>query len=450
MLPPRNRTPNTPAQKISPRSRPKPKPGEGKLVTSAAALEDLRDHIEIFLVDHPRALLSEPGKELLDLSDGSFSLDTEYGKLIWHIWNDRTNLVRQITSIAKEKPGRLELYYQRFGKGPPGTLIVADTRADSEALNRRGRRIEYLGHLRRWLAQLFPGAPSDGLTTEASLKDSLSGCYARGLLHEAGRSWAVMGVGPEESPAVIDGILTYGIIWLDFLRQRNPNRVITGLKVFVPHNFTETTQQRLAWMNRKVALWELYATGSTARLLDSKDAGNLRTRVQPPLRPVGVSPLSEEWMARVESLSPQVMRRAGSDGLLRWSVKGLVFARQRDASRASPVVYGLGRAETIVDERSLPRLERLVQQLLKHRRAEILSSPDERSHSSHAQHALYRLQPEQWLESNSVISRDHRAGRGARQSASAGIQCGRKRAGAGRPHWYHASRPVSHYGVEGR
>jgi hypothetical protein len=94
MLPPDNRAPKSPALKSSLKSRVKPKAGAGILGASAEALEDLRDHIEIFLVDHPRALLSEPGKELLDLSDGSFSLDTEYGKLIWHIWNDRTNLVR--------------------------------------------------------------------------------------------------------------------------------------------------------------------------------------------------------------------------------------------------------------------------------------------------------------------------------------------------------------------
>src|SRR5262249_35416322 len=79
--------------------------------------EELRDKIELFLVEHPRAILAEPGKELFDLSDGSFSLSIEYGKLIWHIWNDRTNLVRQIIGIAKQKPGRLELHFQRFGKG---------------------------------------------------------------------------------------------------------------------------------------------------------------------------------------------------------------------------------------------------------------------------------------------------------------------------------------------
>src|SRR5262245_43078067 len=182
-----------------PRKSSKPAPASRRVkstdpVADIASIEDLRDTIELFLVEHPRALLSEPGKELFDLSDGSFSLSVEYGKLIWHIWNDRTNLVRQVTGIAKEKPGRLELHYQRFGKGAPGTLVVADTRADAEALNRRGRRVEYLGHLRRWLAQLFPGAHAEILTTEASLKDSLSGCYARGLLHEAGRSWAVIGV----------------------------------------------------------------------------------------------------------------------------------------------------------------------------------------------------------------------------------------------------------------
>lgn len=374
---------------------------------SIEQLEQLRDTIEIFLVDHPRALLSEPGKELLDLSTGRFSLDSEYGKLIWHIWNERTNLVRQITGIAKEKPDRLELFYQRFGKGAPGKLIVAGTRADSEALDRRGRRIEYLNHLRRWLAQLFPGAHIEELTTEASLPDSLSPCYTRGLLHESGRYWAVIGVGQEESPAVIDGMLSFGLIWLDLLRARHANRVIAGLKVFAPQGFTEATQRRMAWLSRQAALWELYETTTTPRLLDSSDAGNLRTRVHPPQSGVRLAPSSEALMSGIEALgnsaagSPAgaVTRRAGADGLPRWFVNGLVFARQRDAAPDSPIVFGLGRAETTLDEASLPRLERLVRQLLQHRCAQPAPVPGQRGDAAHGQHPLYRLLPEAWLES---------------------------------------------------
>lgn len=376
-------------------------------LTSPEELERLRDKIELFLVEHPRALLSEPGKELLDLSTGRFSLDTEYGKLIWHIWNDRTNLVRQITGLAKEKPGRLELLYQRFGKGPPGTLIVAGTHADSDALDRRGRRIEYLNHLRRWLGQLFPGAHVDDLTTEASLKDSLSGCYTRGLSRESGRNWAVIGVGPEESLAVIDGILTYGLIWLDLLRARHPNQVISGLKVFVPQSAAKATQRRMAWLSRQVALWELYETTTTPRLLDATDAGNLRTRIITPAASVQQTAPSESagalLMKSIEALrgstGSRVIRRAGADGLLRWSVNGLVFARQCDASPGAPIVFGLGRAETTLDQSTLPRLERLALQLLDNRCAQPAPLPGQRGDAAHAQHPLYRLLPEAWLES---------------------------------------------------
>ena len=50
--------------------------------------------------------------------------------------------------------------------------------------------------------------------------------------------------------------------------------MITGLKVFAPQGFTETTQQRMVWLNHHDAVWELYETTTTPRLLDSRNAGN--------------------------------------------------------------------------------------------------------------------------------------------------------------------------------
>lgn len=378
---------------------------------SPEQLDLLRDHIELFLTEHPRLLLSEPGREVMDLSETSYSLSTEFGKLTWHLWNERSNLVRQITSIARERPGRLELKCQRFGKGPAGTLILADTRADAESLERRGRRVEFARHLKRWLAQLFPDARIDELTTETSMKDSLSGCYARGVLNDGGRLWAVMGVGEEESPAVVDGILTYGLLWLDHLRRQQTSRVVAGLKLFLPRGQSEfknegrseTTRQRMPWLNSAAALWELYETGPEVIRLDISDAGNFRTSLHRPQQSGELRAgklLSEDvpLARRMEQLSDRIVCRMGSDGSRRWSIHGLVIARERANDSGSRIFFGLGRAETGLTEQSFERLRRLAQQVLDHRMAPVSKEPDSVAEPLDRQHPLFRICPELWME----------------------------------------------------
>ena len=129
-------------------------------------------------LEHP--VLTEPGREVIDISASNYSLSTEYNKLLWHVWNDQTNFVRQITGIKRESGRRMELQFQKFGKGPPGTLILAESRAGTGQLGRRGERIRYGQTLRRFLAQLFPQCKVRSLSSEPDLEHSFSGRYTRG------------------------------------------------------------------------------------------------------------------------------------------------------------------------------------------------------------------------------------------------------------------------------
>ena len=189
-------------------------------------IEELREQIETFLLEHSRPLLSEPGRDVIDLAVSSYSFSTQHDKLVWHVWNENTNVVRQITGVQKRNGQRIELCYQRFGKGRPGTLVLSDSRARPDQLDRRSRRTQYLRRLRRWLAQLFPEWKVEDLTTEADLARSFSGRYSRGLIHRGQQAWAIIGCGGQEDPTVADDILAYGILWLDWMRQRNPHRII--------------------------------------------------------------------------------------------------------------------------------------------------------------------------------------------------------------------------------
>jgi hypothetical protein len=352
-------------------------------------IEELKETIELFLLEHSRPMLTEPGSEVIDLSISSYSLSMQHDKLLWHVWNENTNLVRQITGIHKQSAGRIEMRYQRFGKGPPGTLVLADSRARPDQLDRRSRRTQFLHEMRRWLNQLFPQWKIEELTTEPDLARSFSGRYARGLISRGMQAWAVIGSGVQEDASAADDTLGFGIIWLDWLRHRHKSKVIEGLKIFLPADRVETTLARLAWMNAAVAKWELYETsyigGEELRKHDPADFGNLKTSL-PPLPRATLPPQSDPgWSSRIASLSPEIETRSGPGGFVSWSLHGLVFARQTPKG----IVFGLGRAETPCEEDTEKLLRRLVEQIARHRRA----------HPPDANHPLYRIQPERWMQS---------------------------------------------------
>jgi hypothetical protein len=353
------------------------------------SLEDLKETIELFLLEHSRPLLSEPGHNVVDMAGSSYSLSLQYDKLLWHVWSESSNLVRQITGIHKQSPGRLELRYQRFGKGPAGTLVLADSRARPEQLDRRSRRTQYLRELQRWLSQLFPQWKVEELTTEPDLARSFSGRYARGVIARGNQAWALIGSGDQEDPSGADDILAYGLIWLDWLRERNHSPVIEGLKIFLPRGCAETTAARLAWMNPKAAKWELYETsheiGASPVLRDAADFGNLKTSLPCLSEPPNVSQARAIGSIAVASLSPHIEARTDADGACSWSLRGIPFARETSQG----VVFGLGRAETVLEAETAESLRRLVQKIDRYRAA---NSPD-------VKHPLYRLQPERWMES---------------------------------------------------
>ena len=354
----------------------------------AAAWEDLRDRIELFLLGLRQPVLTEPGRDVLDLSNCHYSLSTQYNKLLWHVWNDQTNLVRQITGIRKETAGRMELQYQKFGKGPPGTLILAESRAAPEQVARRSQRARYAQALRRALGQLFPQWKIEELTWEADLEHSLSGRYSRGVLRRGQQAWAVIGSGEQENPSAAEGILTYGLIWLDWLRRREPAKVITGLKIFVPPGRAATTLHRVAWLDPQLAQWEVYECGQEPSRCDPADLGNLKTSLGPAAESLPRPPSVHRWGESIEAISPIIEAHARVDGFWSWTVRGLPFAKET----AQGTVFGIGRWETALDEHTFPHLEQLARKLLQFRSPD---SPDQR-------HPFYRLWPERWMQSQLV------------------------------------------------
>ena len=81
--------------------------------------------------------------------------------------------------------------------------------------------------LRQILTDRFPDETVDSLVTSADLRHSLSGSYTRGLMHRGSEAFAVLGASPNEDGATIDGILTFGLIWLQ--TRAGPRQALFGL-----------------------------------------------------------------------------------------------------------------------------------------------------------------------------------------------------------------------------
>ena len=93
----------------------------------------------------------------------------------------------------------------------------------------------------------------------------------------------MIGVGQAESGTAIDGVLTLGILWLDYCRQKSDGRRhFGGLKVIVPAGSWRTTAERMAWLNHAAASFELFELDERSEELtqvDFRDTGNLDSRL---------------------------------------------------------------------------------------------------------------------------------------------------------------------------
>jgi hypothetical protein len=88
----------------------------------------------------------------------------------------------------------------------------------------------------------------------------------RGRLLRGTAADAVIGVGEAESAAMVDGVLTLGILWLDYCRQHgDARRHFGGLKVIVPAGTWRTTAERMAWLNNGAADFQLLPSTSAAK-----------------------------------------------------------------------------------------------------------------------------------------------------------------------------------------
>lgn len=344
----------------------------------------IRAEIETFLEHAKEPALLEPGEEPIALTGETFALEIRGGRLTLEAWDERRNLARRISAIAETTPGRMELVVERFARREGRVLLLDMARPAAAEARRRSSRLVFRERFRLFLRRQFPQWKLAELSTEADLEHSLSPVYPRALLRHGQHAWAALGCPPGADPAAM---VSFGLIWLDYLRAREPRVTVEGLALYVPAGGERPAALRLLCLNPDAATFLLFSftPDDFVSAADPRDHGNFDTRLETCRR---ATPHDAVLVARVAAL-PDVEYVRKHDGRASLRVRGIEFARVVEGE----LLFGL-EAPRPASGSHFPEIEQLASELAHAR------SPETACRA----HPLYRRYPEAWLESQARAS----------------------------------------------
>jgi hypothetical protein len=370
--------------------------------SDAPSVTQLTRTLEDYLAEHPAAAVLEDGRVLFDLRSARYTVSENHGRCVLQLWSEERNLIRTVVEV-RERAGSLRLMTRRMGAPRPQALELVPTSDRRTPTARDAARRTYQKILERALGRVFIGAKVDGFRSAMDLEHSFGPAYVRGRLLRGTAAEAVIGVGSAESAAIIDGVLTLGILWLDYCRQHSDGRRhFGGLKVIIPASAWRTTAERMAWLNHAAADFQLFTLDERSEELtavDFRDTGNVESHLVHAFSATAVVERCQQGIDRLLSLVPPAARprveiRPRSASEVSLLLHGLDFARVRHGASAhsfalqSELVFGAGASETALTDDSEPFARELFERLFASRHSEGLHTDP-----------LFRLQPERWLES---------------------------------------------------
>lgn len=251
---------------------------------SASKVAAAHQAILQFLEQASQPAVLESGSAHILLARDHYSVTFTAGRLSLEAWNETTSIHRRIVDIEQQTAGRLTLTIERFGK-KTGTIELIDlSRLEGKGALRREQRHNDRERFRASLLRHHPSWHLQELTTETDLERSLSPVYPRALLRYGSRSIAAIGA---YSSGTASGVLTFGLIWLDYVRRREPELEVSGLHLFVPRAIANAVGLLLAQMRRDQVTYRLFVVDESVEVeVDLKDFGNIDTHVAPLTRDV--------------------------------------------------------------------------------------------------------------------------------------------------------------------
>jgi hypothetical protein len=325
--------------------------------------------IEAFLKSCRQPALLEPGEELIPLTD-NYAVDIRSRRLTIQAWDRTRNLARRVTRLQLAAHGKLELTVERFPKREGQLFLVDLGRKAGAELGRKSGRLVFRERFRLFLRRQFPEWKLAEVSADPNLEFSLSPAFPRAFLKHGQHAWAAIACPPDGDAAAV---VSFALIWLDYLRARESRLVVEGLAIYAPAGRERETALRVLCLNSQMARFEIfsYTEKDTIDRVDPHDHGNLDTRLERCRRPDPNLPVPD---------LPDVERIPKHDGRISLRVRGLEFGE----IAGGELRFGLA-------ERTVAR---------PHHAAEIRGLVAELDRArSDRDHPLYRQYPEAWLES---------------------------------------------------
>ena len=115
------------------------------------------------------------------------------------------------------------------------------------------------------------------VSTEADLEHSLSPSFPRAYLRHGQHGWAAIACPPD---ADASAVLSFGLIWLSYLRARERRVALEGLAIYLPAGEERSAALRVLCLDPQAARFELFTYThedtlqrvETARLRQSRHA----------------------------------------------------------------------------------------------------------------------------------------------------------------------------------
>jgi len=339
---------------------------------------DVRAAIEAFLSTAKQPALLEPGEELMPLTSENLNLEERSGRLTLQAWDRTRNFTRRVTGISESTAARLELVVERFAKREGRMFLLDMARRSGAEMGRRSGRLVFRERFRLFLRRQFPEWRLAEISADPNLEFSLSPAFPRAFLRHGQHAWAAIACPPDADPGAI---LSFGLIWLAYLRGREHKVTIEGLALYLPEGRAAGTALRLICLDPAAARYELfsYTAQDYVVRIDLRDHGNVDSRLEPCRRPVHDAESKLDDIAALPGVE-QVPRH---DGRVSLRVRGIEFAQRSGGD----LWFGM-RERRPAHLYHAPEIARLAEELDRAR------SPE-----AERDNVLYRQYPEAWLES---------------------------------------------------
>jgi len=350
----------------------------------------LKARIESWIEQQSEPVLYLQGRRVDRLNQVRFKLDCVVKSLVLNCRNRGMNLRARVLQASQDDFGTVALRTELWGR-----IEVIEIRPALETPVRRPlleTRTGFQRTVENLIRRSFPAAQILKSTVASDLEHSLSGKYVRLQFRSEGSGWVVIAAGPHENQATVDGLLSSGLLWRGFLRERG----LAGqdkLLLLGPSNKLLVLKSRLAWISgagRDIQLMAVDSEAETLTAVELGDCGNLDTALtQVQTFSDGRGVHDDERVRRVLGLAPEQITwsRSGNGKSVAFRIRGLEFAHLHLGHR-SRLTFGLGMLAVVRTEADWRRLKDTVEQILA-----------EQGTLLRGRNSKCVPQPERWLES---------------------------------------------------